>query len=54
MKSCAATETLEAQLWNLTGAVGGLGLGGTVAPGPGVDGMTRKGNRGYTESLGDA
>ena len=41
-------ETLEAQLWNLTGAVGGLGLGGTVAPGPGVDGMTRKGNRGGT------
>ena len=41
-------DTLEAQLWNLTGAVGGLGIGGTVAPGPGVDGMTRKGNRGGT------
>ena len=26
-------ETLEAQLWNLTGAVGGLGAGGTTAAG---------------------
>ena len=28
---CSDLEVLEGQLWNLTGAVGGLGMGGTVA-----------------------
>ena len=41
-------EVLEGQLWNLTGAVGGLGMGGTVAP----NSMTgRSGSRGGMRKL---